>query len=726
MPKNGRDRRSARDEARGQDQGGGLGSDEDYDWIRYLGEGRAPSGSSAAAPSAVPSAARPAAQPTARPAIQPAARPAIQPSARPATLPARSRQDATPVRNRRPGRAAARTDSPARPGPAAPPSGEYADWPPTPSVGYAADWPGTPPAGYAADRPGTPSAGYAAGRPGYADRGPQPEADQAPLNRDDRRSRSSRPSRPRRPTGGRAVRLTAGRPVDLASGRETDLLFNPAADDYGQPLYPEQGSRPARQQARPDLDWPEPDPDRPYPDRPYPDRPAADRPYPDRPYPDRPYPDGPAADGPAADRPAADGPAADRSVTGRAARKRAARSRPGARLDTAEYAKPLYPPPAANQAASPVAPARSRRPEPDELADTDARRRVPDDHRLAGRQARPDQTGPLPRRGRQARTGPQRRVDTLDGGDRAARTGPQRRVDAPGGGDLAADTGQGARVAGLAGAAAGPGLARGDAGAAAAAIAGVAAQQNGVGQRGGQAAAGGSPEIGLLDRQLRYRGRPPRKPGRPRKPGKPSRPGKVGGQQSGKQARSGRGRLRAGRKVSGKVLAVGAAVAVVVLAAAGYLVLRPQTPHAISAPATLGSYTRQQENATAVELKHRIVTAARGDVKNVVAAVYEQKAGPGTSAGPQVVAFIGGNLTGVASASDLISAYMARLHGAFTTSAGKLGGQAACAPGSQGGPAECAWADNDTFGVVVSATLNSTALADEMRLMRPQLEHVVK
>ncbi len=726
MPKNGRDRRSARDEARGQDQGGGLGSDEDYDWIRYLGEGRAPSGSSAAAPSAVPSAARPAAQPTARPAIQPAARPAIQPSARPATLPARSRQDAAPVRNRRPGRAVARTDSPARPGPAAPPSGEYADWPPTPSVGYAADWPGTPPAGYAADRPGTPSAGYAADRPGYADRGPQPEADQAPLNRDDRRSRSSRPSRPRRPTGGRAVRLTAGRPVDLASGRETDLLFNPAADDYGQPLYPEQGSRPARQQARPDLDWPEPDPDRPYPDRPYPDRPAADRPYPDRPYQDRPYPDGPAADGPAADRPAADGPAADRSVTGRAARKRAARSRPGARLDTAEYAKPLYPPPAANQAASPVAPARSRRPEPDELADTDARRRVPDDHRLAGRQARPDQTGPLPRRGRQARTGPQRRVDALDGGDRAARTGPQRRVDAPGGGDLAADTGQGARVAGLAGAAAGPGLARGDAGAAAAAIAGVATQQNGVGQRGGQAAAGGSPEIGLLDRQLRYRGRPPRKPGRPRKPGKPSRPGKVGGQQSGKQARSGKGRLRAGRKVSGKVLAVGAAVAVVVLAAAGYLVLRPQTPHAISAPATLGSYTRQQENATAVELKHRIVTAARGDVKNVVAAVYEQKTGPGTSAGPQVVAFIGGNLTGVASASDLISAYMTRLHGAFTTSAGKLGGQAACAPGSQGGPAECAWADNDTFGVVVSATLNSTALADEMRLMRPQLEHVVK
>jgi hypothetical protein len=116
------------------------------------------------------------------------------------------------------------------------------------------------------------------------------------------------------------------------------------------------------------------------------------------------------------------------------------------------------------------------------------------------------------------------------------------------------------------------------------------------------------------------------------------------------------------------------------------------------------------------------MTAARGDVKNVVAAVYQRKGGAGT----QIVLFIGGNLAGSASASSLISAYMTRLHGAFTTSAGALGGQAACAPGSGNGPAECAWADSDTFGVVVSAGLSSAALADEMRLMRPQIEHVVR
>jgi hypothetical protein len=90
------------------------------------------------------------------------------------------------------------------------------------------------------------------------------------------------------------------------------------------------------------------------------------------------------------------------------------------------------------------------------------------------------------------------------------------------------------------------------------------------------------------------------------------------------------------------------------------------------------------------------------------------------------VIFIGGNLAGSASASSLIGAYMTGLHGAFATSAGKLGGQAACAPAAGSTPAECTWAVGDTFGVVVSATLTSSALAAEMRLMRPLVEHVVK
>jgi hypothetical protein len=166
----------------------------------------------------------------------------------------------------------------------------------------------------------------------------------------------------------------------------------------------------------------------------------------------------------------------------------------------------------------------------------------------------------------------------------------------------------------------------------------------------------------------------------------------------------------------------------VIFAAAGAygFKLTSGTSHTVTTPAAIGAFSRQQANTTATNLKQKILAAGAGSVKNVVAAVYEQKKGPGTSKGPQIVVFIGGNLTGNGSASDLISAYMARLHRAISTSPGSLGGQAACAPGSNGGPSECAWADGDTFGVLVSATMPAPGLADEMRQMRPLVEHAIK
>jgi hypothetical protein len=84
--------------------------------------------------------------------------------------------------------------------------------------------------------------------------------------------------------------------------------------------------------------------------------------------------------------------------------------------------------------------------------------------------------------------------------------------------------------------------------------------------------------------------------------------------------------------------------------------------------------------------------------------------------------FIGGNLSG-SSASSFISSFVGRVPGAFTTATGSLGGSAACVPSVSGRPAECAWADNDTFGLVASTTLSGEALASEMRQLRPQVEH---
>ena len=55
-----------------------------------------------------------------------------------------------------------------------------------------------------------------------------------------------------------------------------------------------------------------------------------------------------------------------------------------------------------------------------------------------------------------------------------------------------------------------------------------------------------------------------------------------------------------------------------------------------------------------------------------------------------------------------------------------MAGQAACVPRIPGSVAECAWADNDTFGVVASPTLSVSALAAELRDVRPQVEHLAK
>jgi hypothetical protein len=170
-------------------------------------------------------------------------------------------------------------------------------------------------------------------------------------------------------------------------------------------------------------------------------------------------------------------------------------------------------------------------------------------------------------------------------------------------------------------------------------------------------------------------------------------------------------------------------VVVAAVAITGYLLLAPHSVHVVSVPAKLDGFIKDPALANAAhaqQLRNGIVAGAAGEVKNVVGAVYEQSTGPGTSTGPQIIVFIGGNLTGGGSAGSFISGFTAQLHRSFTTGAGVLGGQAACAPGSNGRPAECAWADDDTFGVIISPTLSAAGLASEMRQMRPLVEHAAR
>jgi hypothetical protein len=61
-------------------------------------------------------------------------------------------------------------------------------------------------------------------------------------------------------------------------------------------------------------------------------------------------------------------------------------------------------------------------------------------------------------------------------------------------------------------------------------------------------------------------------------------------------------------------------------------------------------------------------------------------------------------------------------------SAGSLGGKAACV--EEGSASDsvsmCAWFDNDSFGEIVSPTMNASALAKEMLTVRPAVELVVR
>ncbi len=192
--------------------------------------------------------------------------------------------------------------------------------------------------------------------------------------------------------------------------------------------------------------------------------------------------------------------------------------------------------------------------------------------------------------------------------------------------------------------------------------------------------------------------------------------------------RAARAKARRRHRTLIRVMALVGAVAIVPGAALGVMhsgLLNSKGPeHTISVPARLLAYTQQPTLAKgmgAEALRADIVKKGNGEASHVVDGVYEYNTGTATKVSPLIILFIGGNLSG--SAASFIASFTDMLPGAFATSAGSLGGQAACVPGTAGRPAECAWADNDTFGLFASPTLSAAALGKEMRAMRPLVEH---
>ena len=218
----------------------------------------------------------------------------------------------------------------------------------------------------------------------------------------------------------------------------------------------------------------------------------------------------------------------------------------------------------------------------------------------------------------------------------------------------------------------------------------------------------------------------------------PRRGGRTGGTGALLRPRPGSrpvGRRR-GRSGDHKLWIALAGVVVVMAGAlaAIFLLAFPSGPggpaHTLVTPDQLNAFVRRpalEQQMNVGQLRQDVINMSSGQARHVVEAVYE--AGNSTTGStPQIVLFIGGNLLN-ASPRVSVTSFTQRFKGASVTSAGSLGGEAACVNATAtepGSVAMCAWFDNDSFGEVVSPTMNAKALANTMREIRPHVELIAK
>ena len=179
---------------------------------------------------------------------------------------------------------------------------------------------------------------------------------------------------------------------------------------------------------------------------------------------------------------------------------------------------------------------------------------------------------------------------------------------------------------------------------------------------------------------------------------------------------------------------IGAGLAVVLAGAAvvlGLGLLGGGPGHVLVTPDKLGSYVRRpqlEKQMNASQLQREVIAKSAGQASHVVSAVYEDGTSVASTKTPQMILFIGGNLSGV-SPGGFIASFTQQSKGAFGTGAGSLGGSAACVNAQASVPgsvALCTWADNDTFGVVASPTMSAARLAVQLRAIRPMVERVAR
>jgi hypothetical protein len=196
-------------------------------------------------------------------------------------------------------------------------------------------------------------------------------------------------------------------------------------------------------------------------------------------------------------------------------------------------------------------------------------------------------------------------------------------------------------------------------------------------------------------------------------------------------AKRGTGRRRGGSNDHRLWLGLGGVIVVAAAAIVG--VIKFEFPshsgpvHTMTTPDKIGTFARTvdlEHQADVAALKQKVISMSSGQASGVVSAVYESgKASAGNTA--QIIMFIGGHLANADPAASITS-FTQQFRGAKVVTAGGLGGKAACVQDGTGSNsvAMCAWFDNDSFGEVVSPTMNASALASAMQQVRPAVEQV--
>jgi hypothetical protein len=188
------------------------------------------------------------------------------------------------------------------------------------------------------------------------------------------------------------------------------------------------------------------------------------------------------------------------------------------------------------------------------------------------------------------------------------------------------------------------------------------------------------------------------------------------------------GRRRGGSK--DHRLWIGLGGVVVVAAVAIFGIVKFEFPsagaaHTFATPAKIAGtcYTNSASIAKSANLGalgQKMAKASGGT--DPVSAAYESTCGTTAATATEVLSVIMLHLPND-SPSGSIAAFEREYPNAQVVSAGSMGGQAACEQGGgSSDEAQCVWFDNDSYGTLLSATMNANALSSALLHVRPSVE----